>query len=145
MWWPVKNLNPVQLFAAGVVHSPPRQYSAQQKSSIVGLANSDLRSEDWRRIEAVRRLRSERLHTEFAFSSHTESFPVDNIALMQSPTTELCRKRKSRELDLTRVVLVSPLVALVNWASADACSLMLFGVVIASFVVNVMRKSRTVA
>ena len=137
--WPVKNLNPVQLFAVGVVHLQPKQFSVQQKSVIVGWMNSVLRWEDWQHIEEGRWLRLERLHTEFAFSSHTKPLPVDSLSLMQSSTAEVGQKRDNREADLTRVVLVSPLVAFVNCASDDACNLMLFGVVIASFVMNMMR------
>ncbi len=76
---------------------------------------------------------------EFAFSMRTKPLPVDSIFLMQSSTIDIREKGERRERDLTRVVLVSPLVALVNSASVDACNWMLLNVVIGSFVVNVRR------
>ena len=54
-------------------------------------------------------------------------------------------QKEIRNNNLTKVVLVNWFVALVNCANDDACNLILFDVVIARLVVNVMRCSRTFA
>jgi hypothetical protein len=53
--------------------------------------------------------------------------------------------KEIRHFNLTKVVLVNAFVAFVNCDKNDDCNLILFDVVIARFVVNVIKYSRTFA